>query len=340
MTPHTSNLSAVDDANQTDLLVRTAWLYFIENLTQDEIARDLGISRIKVVRMIKEARERGIVEIKVQSAITKNLKLESELRSIYQLTHVVVTLPEQEGDLLNKVLACSAAQLLGQRLKPGIRIGVGIGRTTYHLTDFFAPPHPIECTFISLAGGFIVRGSFEDSYETILTLSRLAGGKAQFIYAPFLVTSAEIREAVLQDKVVESVFNQARQADLAIFSVGIPDDFALLHQYNLITSEEMADIRSQGALGDALGRFFNENGEEILTSYRDRVIGLTINELRAIPMRILVAGGQKKYQAIRAALAGKIANMLVTDIRTAEWLVENVNSKASRVGDLQRDRNE
>jgi len=83
---------------------------------------------------------------------------------------------------------------------------------------------------------------------------------------------------------------------MAIFSVGTPDDFALLHQYNLITDSEMSEIRALGDLRDALGRFFDEMGQEIVTSYRDRVISLTIDGLRSIPVRILVAGGHKKMK--------------------------------------------
>jgi len=200
-----SNTNPSDEIDKSEFMIRTAWLYYIENMTQEEIAKGMGISRIKVDRLIKEAREKGIIEIKVQSPITKNLKLEAGLRSIYHLTNVAVTLPEEEGDLLNKVLAWNAAQILEQRLRPGIKIGVGIGRTTYQLTNFFTPRKLTDCTFISLAGGLNSRANIEDSYETILKLSRLSGGIAKYIYAPFLVSSSEIREAMLQDKAVKSV---------------------------------------------------------------------------------------------------------------------------------------
>lgn len=318
-----NNIATIEEANKSEVVVRAAWLYFVENMTQEEIARCLGISRIKVVRLIKAAREMGIVEIKVQSPITENLRLEGEIRSLHQLTEVVVTLPEEEGEPLNKVLAWAAAQILEQRLRPGIKIGVGLGRTTSYLPDFFTPHKHMDCTFISLAGGLNSRERIDSSNETLLKLSKLSGGAAKYIYAPFLVSSANIRAAIMQDKAVESVIEQAKKTDLAIFSVGTPDNFALLHQFNLITTEEMAEIRSMGALGDVIGRFFDRSGQEIVTSYNDRVIGLTIDELRAVPDRILVAGGPKKHAAILAALVGKVANILVTDIGTARWLIEN-----------------
>ncbi|MGE5123271.1 MAG: sugar-binding transcriptional regulator [Acidobacteriaceae bacterium] len=327
-----NSLASAEEADKSEVVVRAAWLYFMENMTQEEIARCLGISRIKVVRLIKEAREKGIVEIKVQSPITENLRLEGEIRSLYQLTAVVVTLPEDEGEPLNKVLAWTAAQILEQRLRPGIKIGVGLGRTTSYLPDFFTPRKHIDSTFISLAGGLNSRENIDSSNETLLKLSKISGGTAKYIYAPFLVSSANIRAAIMQDKAVESVVEQAKTADLAIFSVGTPDNFALLHQYNLITAEEMAEIRSMGARGDVIGRFFDRSGEEIMTSYRDRVIGLTIDELRAIPDRVLVAGGPKKHEGILAALVGKIANILVTDIGTAEWLIKFAKEEEVGIG--------
>jgi DNA-binding transcriptional regulator LsrR (DeoR family) len=309
--------------DRSDFVARAAWMYYMEDMTQQEIAECLGVSRIKVLRMIKSAREDGIVEIKVRSPIEKTIKLEVELRSLFHLASVVVTLPEGEEKPLNKVLAYTATQILEQRLKPGIQVGIGIGRTTSYLSEFFAPEQRVDCTFVSLAGGLSSRENIEDSYETILKLASLAGGEGKYIIAPFLVSSAEIRAAVLQDKAVESAIEQARNVDLAIFSVGTPDDFALLHQYNLLTAKELSEIRSLGAVGDALGRFFDKFGNEVITGFSDRVIGLSIDELRAIPVRILAAGGQKKYKAIRAALIGKIANILVTDVTTAEWLVNN-----------------
>jgi DNA-binding transcriptional regulator LsrR (DeoR family) len=319
---YSSIINSSDGAYKSEIMVRAAWLYYIENMTQQEIAETMGISRVKVVRLIKEAREKDIVEIKVQSPITENLKLESRVRSLYHLTNVIVTLNEEQGDPLYKVLAWTASQILEQYIKPGFKIGIGIGRTTSHLPEFFAPSAQADCTFISLAGGLNSQENIEDSYETILKLASMSGGTAKYIYAPFLVSNPDIRDAILQDEAVSSVIKQAKQTELAIFSVGTPDKFALLHQYNLISFEEMTEIRNRGALGDALGRFFDEKGQEIMTRFRDRVIGLTIDELRAIPNRLLVAGGQNKYRAIRAALVGKIANILVTDIGTAEWLIK------------------
>lgn len=304
------------------VIARAAWLYFMESMTQQEIAERLGISRIKVVRLIKEAREQGIVEIKVHSPIIEHLKLEGELRSLYQLTDVVVTTGEEEGEPLYRMLTRSAAQVLEQRLEPGIQVGVGIGRTTSYLPESFTPGKQVECTFVSLAGGLSSRETIGDYYETILKLARMSGGDAKHIYAPFLVASSEIREALLQDGAIGGALEQARKSDLAIFSVGTPDDFALLHQYNLMTAEELSELRALGAVGDALGRFYNLEGQEIITSFRDRVIGLSIDELRAIPTRILVAGGPKKHQAIWAALKGKLANVLITDVDTAQWLCD------------------
>jgi len=304
-------------------MIRTAWLYYIEDMTQQEIAERLGISRIKVVRLIKEAREQGIVEIQVHNAITEYLKIETNLRSLFHLKDVVVTSREEEGEPLYKMLTWTAAKVLEQRMRPGINVGIGIGRTTSHLPKSFAPNKQVDCTFISLAGGLTSPQTVDDSYETIIKLARLAGGSAKYVYAPFLVSSSEIRAALLQDEAISGTLEQARNADVAIFSVGTPDDFALLHQYNFMTAEELSELRSLGAVGDALGRFYDKNGQEILTSSRDRVIGLTIDDLRAIPTRILVAGGAKKYQAILAALIGEIANVLVTDIRTAELLINH-----------------
>jgi DNA-binding transcriptional regulator LsrR (DeoR family) len=294
----------------------------MENLTQQEISERLGISRIKVVRMLKEAREQGIVEIKVQTPVNGDLLLEGELRKLYRLTDAYVIPETEEGEQLARMLTRTAAQLLEQRLCPGLKVGIGLGRTTAYLPEYFNPGRQEDCTFISLAGGLNSRETVEDNFSTLIGLAKSSGGEARYIYAPFVVSNKETRDALMHDEVIISTLDLARKADLAIFSVGTPDDFALLHQYNLITDDELVEMRSSGALGDALGRFYDRSGQEIFTNFNDRVIGLTISELKKIPTRILVAGGAKKYQAILAAIEGNIANVLVTDIKTAESLIK------------------
>lgn len=329
----TFNKNNSEGTNKSEIMVRAAWMYFMESMTQQEIAEHLGISRIKVVRLIQEAREQGIVEIKVNSTITEYLKLESDLRELYNLTEVVVTSREEEGELPYTKLASTAARILEQRLRPGIKVGIGNGRTISHLPEGFAPSKQVDCTFISLSGGLSSGETIDHSFETIFKLASMYGGNARYIYAPFLVSNSDIRDALVQDKAIVSAIEQAKNTDLAIFSVGIPDEFALLHQFNLITDEELTELRARGAVGDALGRFYDETGQEINTSYHERVIGLTIDELRTIPDRILVAGRSKKNKAIKAALIGKLANILVTDADTAQWLLERENWPSSKVGE-------
>lgn len=315
-----------DENIKTNVMVRAAWLYYMENMTQQEIAERLGISRIKVMRILKEAREQDIVEIKVHSPLTGNLIMESDLRSLYHLTDVYITMEADEGEALSRILTLAAAQILEQRLRPGLRVGVGLGRTTSYLPEYFVPSSQVACTFVTLAGGLSSKETLEDNYVTIIQLAKKSGGDARYIYAPFLVSNKEIRDALLHDEVVNAVLEEARKSDVAIFSIGTPDDFSLLHQYNLITIHELAEMRRAGAVGDALGRFFDNKGQEILTNFNERVIGLSINELRRIPTRILVAGGPKKYPAIQGALSGEIPNILVTDAGTARYLLKGSKS--------------
>jgi DNA-binding transcriptional regulator LsrR (DeoR family) len=309
------------DSLEMEMLIRAVWMYYMEDQTQQQISEHLGVSRIKVTRLLQEARKRHIVEITIHSPITTYLSLEHDLRQYYGLKDAIVTTEAEEGEALYRVLAKASAQVLEQRLRPGMNIGLGLGRTIGYLPEFFRPGKQIECTFTSLTGGTLNSSSSDDNYSSLLWVAEAVGGKVQYIHAPASVSSAEIKAALMNDEAIREALNFARHCDMAMLSVGSMVEPVTLHQYGLIDDEDVRQLRSLGAVGDAIGQFYNELGQEVPARFKDRMIGLAIHDLRSIPLTVVVAGGTRKYQAILAALRGKIADILITDCKTAQWLL-------------------
>lgn len=311
------------DTDETQVMVRAAWLYHKEGLKQKEVAERLGLSRIKVNRLLKQAHEEGIVKIDIQIPDSLYLDLERELRQAYFLKKVVVTLDVEDEESQYRVLASAAANILKQILEPQILIGIGLGRTVSYLPEFYNSEEAIDCTIVVLTGGL---SQTVDNREMPSVLQRFAekvGGRVKLIYAPIVATNKEIRSAILRDRAVQEALDLAKRSDIAIFSVGPPGKAGLLFQQGYMDERDIDQISQDKCVGDALGRFYNREGAELNISFNQRVIGLSLNELRAIPEKILTAGGVRKHEAILGALKGGLADTLITDAGTAKWLLDN-----------------
>ena len=307
--------------DQNDLLARVAWLYYIENLTQKEIARRFNMSRVKVTRLLKKAREEGLVEIRIANVRTSHLPLESSLRKEFGLSDaMVIPTPVRPQDL-RPALGEAAAAYLSRILRPGVLVGLGMGRTLAEIPGHMEPQKNGICHFIEMVGG-IGRGLSFDSYKVSSLLADHCGGEVEHIYTPVIVETAAARQALLCDPQIRSALDRAAKSDLALVSVGTVDRDSFLFQAGYTDEAGIEMLQNRGAVGDILGHFFDINGQPVPCPIDDRLIGLSLDELKHIPMVVCVAGGPPKVQSILGALRGGCVNALITDEDTARAIVE------------------
>ena len=241
----------------------------------------------------------------------------------FNLQDAIVTPLVDKDEELNSIIAQAAAEVLMQRLKEDLTIGVGIGRTISYIPDFFHPAAPVPCRFIGLTGGLDFRQTgVPHSFNTLARLASATNGEAVYIPAPSYVAYASVKNALLSEQTVVQSLELAANCETAIFSIGTADYSALLFQYNQISDKDLDDMRQNQAVGDVLGRFFNRQGQELEIDLNQRIIGLGLEELKKIPMKILVAGGKNKYEALQVALSHQFCDILVTDTASAAWLLE------------------
>ncbi len=309
--------------------LQAAWLYYIKDLTQQEIATRMGISRVKVTRLIQQARASGMVSISINSPAKLYFELQDQLIRKFNLKDAVITVPSDDAGNLMPVLANGAANFLAAQLKPGMVIGVGVGRTVALIPQFFQPDKEVDCTFIELSGGPTAFYMTNSQADVLYALAEKAGGTAVHLKAPFFVENAEAREILLRNPLIKQNMDMAHRCDMAIFSVGVVDTNSMLVQHGIVSRSEMNALVGKGALGDVLTHLYDESGLEVRSSLSDRLIGLNIEDLSRIPLRTLVAGGKEKYACILAALTGKWVDVLITDQTTAQWLVSHEEEKRS-----------
>ncbi len=304
------------------LQIQAAWLYYMKDLTQQEIATRLGISRVKVTRLIQQARENELVTISINSPDTLFLEQQEGLMKQFGLQDALVTISAGDEETLMPILANATANFLATQLKPNMVVGIGVGRTVSLIPRYFQPGSEIPCTFIELSGGPTAFLYDYAQADVLYRLAEKAGGKAVHLKAPFFVENAEAREILLRDPVISQNMELARNCDMAIFSVGVFDPESQLVQHGILNRQEVTRMQKAGVIGDVISHTFNDKGEEISSTLSERLIGLNIEDLGKLKKCVLIAGGEAKHECILAALKGKWVDMLITDERTAGWLIQ------------------
>lgn len=315
-------------ASDEHLLSRIAWLYYIEDLTQKEIAARFGLSRVKVVRLLKEARERGLVEFRISGAGASYLSLERSLRQAFGLLDAMVIETPASPQKLREGLGQAAASYLSRVMKSNMLVGLGMGRTLAEIPRYLRSVAG-ACHFIEMVGG-IGRGLSFDSYKVSSLLADRCGGEVEHLYTPLIVETTAARQALLSDPQISSVLERAASSDLAVVSVGTVDLDSFLFLAGYVDESGIRALADRGAVGDALGHFFDINGRPVPCPTDDRLMGLSLSELSRIPKVVCVAGGLPKVLSMVGALRGRYVNVLITDADTAQALVEHSDSAKGR----------
>lgn len=303
--------------DRDDLLARVAWLYYIENLTQQDIGERLNVPRVKVARLLKKARDEGIVEFRIVKP-TAHLELERELRQHFALKDAFVVPTPLQTDHVRASLGEAAARYLQNLFRPGLVVGLGMGRTLAEIPRFVEPHPNGQRVFVEMVGGAGRTDLGFDTYNVSWRLAESCGGEAEHVFTPVVVESAEARAALLQDPQIATTLQKAAQCDLGLVGIGSTGEDMVLFQLGYCNYDAVHDLRSRGAVGDIIGHFFDIYGKPVACGLEERLIALSLEQLHALPTVIAVAGGVEKTGAILGALRGGHANVLVTDMEAAQ----------------------
>ncbi len=304
------------------LAARVCRRYFLEDRTKQEIAAQLGISRFKVARLLHEARAQGLVRIEVLDPGELDGRRSQALRERWGLREAVLVAPDDPGELL-PALGAGAARLVRRALRPGDVLGIAWGSSleaTVSALEAEGGPAPVDV--VQLAGGF---QGVEPAYNAIELASRAArvlGGRLHPLHVPALLERAETRARLLREPSVAATVRMFGQVTVALVGIGAlhPRPTSALYQGGVLSQAMLRALRRRGAVGDAFCQFLDADGT-VLAEFSDRSIGMEVERIGAVPLRIGVAGGAGKLTAIRAALRGGLVNALVTDTATAEALL-------------------
>ncbi|WP_457630563.1 sugar-binding transcriptional regulator [Oceanithermus sp.] len=304
-----------------DLITIAAWLYYKEGLKQEEVARRLGLSRVKVTRLLARARAEGVVRFVITRPLPGPFRLAAALRERYDLADAVVVPAAATAEATLDALGAAGAEYLAARLRPGVRVGLGWSTTVGRMAPYLRRLRPVEgCAVIELAGSFLGQ---TNPYSISGPLATALGCRLEALPTPVLVESPEARRALLADARIAAALAAGRSSDLAVVGVGQVGAAGTTVRTGMVSPEEMARIEEAGAVGDVLMRFFDAAGRPVRTPLDERVMAVGWEDFLQIPHRVAMAAGAGKATALKAALGGGLFHALLTDETTAAALLED-----------------
>jgi DNA-binding transcriptional regulator LsrR (DeoR family) len=306
----------------TRLLVKVAQLYHLQGLNQDQIGRQVGVSRSKVSRMLKEARERGLVEVSIHYPARFSLDLERQLESELGLREAVVV--NAGGQPLSSIAGAASDYLL-RVLKPGDVLGISGGETIAIMAQLMPAAVVDNVTVVQLgtAVAYLGERAAYSSEEVALQVALKLGSiqRLVLIPVPFLLDSETIRDALLCDTGVKRAMGRLASCTVAVVGIGTLESRGHHRRVLPVTDEDLTELRQVGAVGEICTRFFDARGEPCMTSLDRRMVALDLRELRTVPLVIGAACGTHKAAAILGAVRGGYVKSLVTDQATATELL-------------------
>ena len=306
-----------------NILATVANLYYNSEMTQNEIADRLYTSRSKVSRMLKEARELGIVEISIKEPWERNLELEGQLMNRYHVKNVrVVATGENSKEKITSRLSEVSSYYLDSIVKENMVVGISWGNTLFHIVKYIDKNNKknIPITVVPIMGASNVSRPERDAMDLAKDLASAYGGNYQYICAPLFVKNKELKENLIQDLTIKNTLDLARNADVILTSVGSVE---YKTWENYLGEKTFNFLGKKGAIGHIGGHFFDKDGKEIHTTLTERMIGVGYDDIARCKNVVCIAYGEAKARAVAGALKGEFIDTLIVDSVCAEKILEN-----------------
>ncbi len=312
--------------NRIQLLASVATLYYDDGMTQMEIARRTGYSRSAVSRLLSEARDRGIVDIRINYPIQRGTDLEHELEQCFDLhSAFVVSSGNLDHARTLRLLGRVGAQYLEERLPEDGILGVSWGSAIYEVVNELRTRYAPGVQVVQMIGAVGHGDPTIDGPELAQSLARTLGASYHTLHAPLLVEDISMRAPLMGESNVHQTLTLARQADLALVGIGsVEPDLSSLVRAGYLSEREMLAVKEKGAVGDICATHYDLNGRILDIDINQRVVGIELNDLVSSDCEVVaVAGNDRKFPAILGALRGGFIDVLITDTSAAQAVLSN-----------------
>ncbi len=319
--------------NQSNFLIlKAAYLYYLEEKSQSEIAAMLNISVPTVSRLIKRAVKDKLVEFVIRDPYIECIKLEEQIKQAFDLKDVIIAPSPhlkdenkvESTENRKKLVALEGARYIQRIITENDVLGISWGKTMYHLIHYLNPCQKVNAAFVTLHGSV---SSIESELDVRTLVSRIAmtfGGKNYSLLMEGLMSNAEIVNSIKQEKNVKRVFEIFDRITISVCGIGsfYPQVESALSKSEYLCGSELAKLKNKNVAADLALRFIDLDGNECDTDLKDRTLSIDLDKFKKIKTKITVAAGQSKAHAVLAALKGKLVDVLITDYTLGKKLLK------------------
>ncbi|MCU1660687.1 MAG: hypothetical protein QOI36_5550 [Pseudonocardiales bacterium] len=306
------------------LTASVARRYYLDGRSKVEIAEEFALSRFKVARLLEDARTSGLVRIEIGHPGVIDVELSARLMETFGLLHCVVTdTPDDHPASLRGHLGAATAELLTELITPEDVLGLSWARSVSAMAT--ALQRLAKVPVIQLTGALARPGVDDSSIELVRDVARVAGGPAYFFYAPMAVPDAATAQALRRQPEVAQAFSRIGSVTRAVAGVGAwaPEQSTL---YDVTSEAERRDLARLGVAAEISGVLVDADGGPVASDLTERMIGITAEQMRAVPEVIAIVYGTAKVRAVLAAVRGGMVDTLVTHSTLAEALIRAARS--------------
>jgi DNA-binding transcriptional regulator LsrR (DeoR family) len=314
------SLEAHDDNDA--FVTEVCWHYYVNEMTQAEVATVLGVTRLRVNQAIQRAKSLGMVKVQIESPFMARLELQEQLEAKLGVKKALVTPAHREAYNYHVPVGAALANYLIEclRTRRWKTIGVSWGMTLESAIDRL-PRQPLpDLEIVSMIGGTTTGASF-NAFGIASGFAERFAASYSLLAAPIYLSEGVDRDLFLSQDIFETHLRKCEALDAAVLVVGDISARSYLISTGLPREVAPEDLRAAGAVGDILGRFLDRDGGEIPHPLNRRTVGVDLETLAMIPEKILAAAGRHKVSIISATAKRGLVDTLITDDVTAELLL-------------------
>ena len=298
---------------------KCAWLYYVGRLNQNQIAKKVGLSKMRVHRLIAFAEKNGFVKTFVEGGFDETSKYENILKEKYHLKiSEVIPIEDLNNDPSEMIAAAGARFIMNQINENNItEFGIGTGNTVNTIAKWL-PKIDKEVDFITLNGSLTSHNSIQT--ETgINQIAHKTNGECYNVGIPLMVESVEQKKILEKIKFIKEIMNRANNTKVKILGVGGLFETSQIVRSKIFSKESIEKIKQAGAVGEVAGNFFDKNGKFISIKETQKITSADIDSFKK-STTVLVAGGRYKISQIKSVLKSGLFTGLITDEETAKQL--------------------
>ncbi|MBU3215082.1 sugar-binding transcriptional regulator [Clostridium estertheticum] len=314
----------MNENEKNSLLASVASLYYEHDMTQSQIAERLFTSRSKISRLLKEARDKKIVEIIIKEPWERLMDIENEFMKRFKLKHVrIINTKGSSYELTLIKLGEIAAYYIDAKINKNTILGISWGNTIYNTVQSLKSNKNIPLTVVQIMGAALKDNPEIDGIDLVKQFAKIYGGKYHYLLAPLFVEDKDMKDKLIRDPYISDTLSLAKRATVILTSVGSIDSTISNTAWSkYIDSYTQYSLQSSGAVGHIGGRYYDINGKQIESELNNTIIGIDLIDFYNAPDVICVAGSKEKSKAILGAIRGKYIKTLIIDDTAALKILE------------------